>query len=115
MRRAIIVCWTIAVAGLLLLILGGCGSVLLVEGRDYRIDPRTRTLYTRSAQVADSICATRGLDVSHQRVRTFSAGGSVEPAAGCYDPRDDVIVVEEGNPVAEAHEHKHREDGAWHE
>jgi len=94
---------------LLLLALVGCD---LVEGRDYWIDHPSRTIYARSAQVAESICLQRGADTATYRARNFARGWDSAPSYGCYDSRDDVIVCERGNPVCVAHEQAHR--GGWH-
>ena len=110
-------CWGLG-ALITLALLAGCGP--FVEGHDYRIDQARRIIYTRSAAVAEAVCAQRGTDYATHRARAAGAtwaGGAPGTTAqavfgasspGCWDPRDDVIVVEEHNPVAEAHELAHR-------
>jgi len=103
---------------LALLLLAACGP--LVEGRDYWIGQRTRTITARSAAVAEALCALRGADpeVAVARARNFAAGHGSEPMSGCYDARDDIVVVSEdpAAPVAgiRAHEDAHRR-GEGHE
>jgi len=119
------IAWAVALLlGLLTLV--GCGS-RLVQGRDYWIDQRTRTITTRSEQVAQNICMARGADYGPYLARNAltgvapGSGVSVNvdswgtDAFGCYDERDDVIVCAQDNPACLQHERGHREGTVSHD
>ncbi len=109
-----------------LLLLAGCGSPL-VQGRDYWIDQPTRTILTRSEQVAQNICMMRGADYGPYLVRNtltgVAAGSGVsvnvdgwnDDAFGCYDEWDDVIVCAKDNPACLPHECGHRDGTLKHD
>ena len=88
-----------------------CGVIppaALIEGRDYRLDPRTRMIYGRTPELVDTICRMRGADVGRLVAMWGEQPFLIE---GCYDPADDVIVGREGTQPGEAiweHEMAHR-------
>ena len=96
---------------ILTLLAAGCA---LVEGRDYRIDHARRIIYGRTSTIVHNICNMRG----------GATPVGARSIAGCYDPNDGarVLLDPEGRvdlsdpvPGVEAHEDKHRREGAWHQ
>ena len=108
-----------------------CRKTRFVEGKDFRVDLKRKMHVARSAAVAEAMCVERGADYATHRARVLGdsrAGdrpggsfgtGALEPSPGCWDPRDDVIIVEREQPGTPPglldHELKHRREGAWHD